>query len=1084
MKPQALKCIQELVQGDLNSSPSNSLHSRFFSKEYSPMSFSTPRSLASQKVHKNEFSQELSSNLSKIEIDNSTKDSVLSLAMSKNIVFSGSQNGYIYVWDRVTFKLIKKIKAHNGGIMCLTLGENNSLLLSGSCDSVIKAWDTITLKCKYQIVAGRNSGTIFSIVYSSKNNCIFLGCQNTTIQWLPLYSCEENSIELQSKELMVRNSNFFEGTGNPGISVDSLADYFTNTNSSLRDLLLLDYDSSSEKESILGNTFMILPDTIIKSAHFGSVSCILEGKMPNCDSLALFSGSSDGTVKIWEILPSSLRLLDTLIFSESCELGILTIAIDNGLLYAGMEEGAVVVWDLETKQIMRTLEEHSDDVHALSIHNNFIFSASSDGFLCVWSSHFDLLLKILAHESRPILSLTVSPRDGVIITGSSENSIKFWMAPSDISMFRDYRSESYQDSDDESYISFIDQGSLSRKPARDYAKSRPNYFLYCLDDWIAFKSVSGSQKHQQECRNAAIYLRDLASSLGASSAKLLASTSGKNPLVYFRFDSNTPVSKNQPKFNCDTPTILIYGHYDVVPIRDLDLWDSDPFSLTGKNGYLYGRGVTDNKGPVLAMLFAVYDLYVLKQLPISVVFLIEGEEECSGNGLKEAVELNKSVFGKPKLILLSLSYWLGENVPCLTYGMRGHLKVKLHMDTSRKTDVHSGVWGGAVIEPLLWLSRIISAMSDPNGKILLPGFYDSVCEISQKEDEMLKNLIKVFTKNELGIEPEPENGFNKTPSRAMRLDSSFLEKPDLLKIPLDKNENQGKSNATENDLAIQNKMDTVYRQLVSRWRTPSLTVHRINILCASYSATYDMVPPAAEAAFSIRIVPNQSSQAIMEAIDKQVGDTLSEIVKNMQHRPDRYFRIKDSRELRGNILYVSYDLLMDYSDENPTSLLSLNVQIENVADWWVGDTEHPYYQLAKKAVIKEWESDSSKDVAGPHNQKDSDQNPSTSSSQMDIEDANSGHTEILSQVEDPFLAPANSDSKIAQQPDERILYIREGGSIPAVPWFERYFGKDCVIINLPMGQSSDNAHLPNERIKLINLIKGRNIVRNIVSQIN
>lgn len=158
-----------------------------------------------------------------------------------------------------------------------------------------------------------------------------------------------------------------------------------------------------------------------------------------------------------------------------------------------------------------------------------------------------------------------------------------------------------------------------------------------------------------------------------------------------------------------------------MPVEDKrNEWSKDPFKLTGLNGYLYGRGASDNKGPIVSCLVAVHELFKQGLLTVNVIFLIEGEEECGSSGFLEALTNHHSLFQDIDLILLSNSYWLGEDTPCITYGLRGVVRADITV-SSGLPNLHSGVEGGAISEPLIDLVHVIGKLVDGERRVLIPG---------------------------------------------------------------------------------------------------------------------------------------------------------------------------------------------------------------------------------------------------------------------------------------------------------------------------------------------------------------------------
>ncbi|PVU86501.1 hypothetical protein BB559_006511 [Furculomyces boomerangus] len=1143
----SLKCIQEVSQQTSQKVEYDILESKFL--------------IGKQRkdIQSNFLNNEKSS--SNKEISNTPtehpsepySDSVLSLAVIDNIVFSGSQSGAIYAWDRETYQLLKKMDGHSGGVMCLVLGKNDRLLFSSSVDGTVRVWDTNTLECLHKIIAGRNSGAIFSIAYHEKFETLILGCQNTTIQWFSLKNRDKISVRERMAELVLRKSTFFEGSGNPDIVVNSPAHFLSSQPKESSDFFFIDKQNTKNSNSIneqMKDIYVIFENSIIPHAHYGYVNSLLLEFIPNFDSKLLFSTSSDNTIKLWKVNENGVEFYDVIRLNGT-DMSILSLAIHDGLLYTGMQGGDVLIWDLETKQPIRTLSGHSDDVLSIVSIQNFIYTSSHDGYICIWGDDFDPVSKILAHESSPVLSMAVASSSNVLVSGCGNSVIKFWLQHSEKYLVNYQPSNGISDS--KSYYTSSNPtvfSKLGEKFGTQNEKINTHYMISCLDKWVSFKSISGPKEFQQECRNAARFLRDLAYSLGASEPQLLAGAPGRNPLVYFRFDANKNASDSDNAFNNNTRTILVYGHYDVVPVGDLSGWMSDPFTMKGKNGYLYGRGVTDNKGPILATLFAVYELYIANNLSTTVVFLIEGEEENSCQGLRQAVESNKRLFGIPKLIILSLSYWLGEKIPCLTYGMRGNIKIKLEVDSMRTNDVHSGVWGGASIEPLICLSNIISQLSYPNGDILIPELNSSVDPISEEDNQMMRELIKTVFEKEFDSKSTPNTNFNHQEVMKKLNDdiskdlinnslsqtglfSGDSNQPNRFKLPAEKDK------VCDNSLLA--KENAIYNQLMSRWRFPTLTVHKIKLISSTSNDDFGLIPPAAMATMSIRTVPNQSNETVIELLGIHIKSIVEKMVEDMKLNSEFMLSVEHKKQNKDDTLFYQFDIMAKYSDKISNTFFSVKLEAKDIARWWLADTSHPYYLLASDIISKEWnnsnalqpsqdkltgtqlkiqnnketcidDSRNSKDsffIKNSGNKKAVSSPSKLVSGVKDYASSNYSsknnslvsspildHSDMSSNLESLPTSKSNdfdkSDEYVnvsefinsnKQRSNSDVLYIREGGSISAVPWLEKYFGGDCIAINFPMGQSSDNAHLPNERLRLVNLTKGRKILRDIIFKI-
>jgi len=187
---------------------------------------------------------------------------------------------------------------------------------------------------------------------------------------------------------------------------------------------------------------------------------------------------------------------------------------------------------------------------------------------------------------------------------------------------------------------------------------------------------------------------------------------------------------------------VIYGHYDVA-YAEKSNWDSDPFTLHGRDGYLYGRGASDNKGPILAAALAARAVQQRGELETDVVFIIEGEEESGlslpQRGFPAVVEANLHWFRGCRGILICNNYWIDDATPCLTYGMRGVIDAEIWVSGGRK-DLHSGVDGGAVDEPMSDVVALLGSLRGEKGNVLVPGLTARVRVADAAEEKRLAEV--------------------------------------------------------------------------------------------------------------------------------------------------------------------------------------------------------------------------------------------------------------------------------------------------------------------------------------------------------
>jgi len=256
-------------------------------------------------------------------------------------------------------------------------------------------------------------------------------------------------------------------------------------------------------------------------------------------------------------------------------------------------------------------------------------------------------------------------------------------------------------------------------PAVAYARENHPRFLNELKDLLRIPSISTLPENKADCRRAAEFLLAELTRIGFEHARLLK-TEG-NPLVYADW------------LHADgKPTALFYGHYDVQPTDPEDEWLSPPFEPTERDGNLYGRGTCDDKGQVWAQIKALESLMAANgKLPINVRVLLEGEEEVGGEGI-EAFVASKPPELKSDFALVSDTELFAPGLPTLCVGLRGMIYTELEV-RGAKTDLHSGMYGGAAPNPFVAIAQILAKLKDEDGHILIPGFYDGIIPPSPEE---------------------------------------------------------------------------------------------------------------------------------------------------------------------------------------------------------------------------------------------------------------------------------------------------------------------------------------------------------------
>ncbi len=348
---------------------------------------------------------------------------------------------------------------------------------------------------------------------------------------------------------------------------------------------------------------------------------------------------------------------------------------------------------------------------------------------------------------------------------------------------------------------------------QDYIATNKATFEAKLVDILRIPSISAQKDHKSDVLRAAQWFLQCFSELGLTAE--LISTSG-HPLVY----AESPAVPG-------APVILVYGHYDVQPPEPLELWDSPPFEPNVHDGNVYARGASDDKGQFLTHVFAVESHLKTSPdaLPFQIKFIMEGEEECGGEGIYEFL---RSVEGKKKLacdcVLVSDTSMFAPGQPTITYGLRGILAVELFL-TGPNRDLHSGTFGGCVFNPAIALTKILSQLIDENGVVQIPGFYDDVLPISERESAQFAMLP--FNDNEFFEKIGLETGFGE--------------------VGFSTNER--------------------------RWARPTLD---INGMTAGYQGegSKTIIPSSASAKLTCRLVPNQDPMKITESLREYLAQLI------------------------------------------------------------------------------------------------------------------------------------------------------------------------------------------------------------------
>jgi len=546
-----------------------------------------------------------------------------------------------------------------------------------------------------------------------------------------------------------------------------------------------------------------------------------------------------------------------------------------------------------------------------------------------------------------------------------------------------------------------------------------------LRDFVRLRTVSADPTAREACFRGAKFLAGLLEGMGAEIKLVRDPTNeARNPVVLGRIGRNPAA-----------PTVTFYGHYDVQPAMERE-WMTDPFSLTSVDGYLYGRGTSDNKGPILAFLFAVKEMLAdnaagcvvaaaaataaggaavatagagaapptkttgttpaaanapdvspctangggaATPLPpgpgINVAFVFEGEEENGSGGFREAVAANAHWFAGTSLIVISNTLWVGESVPCLTYGMRGMIAASIEVRGPPK-DLHSGNDGGVLAEPLADLAKVLASLVGPGdggGRVSVPGFYEGV-----RPGMLEPALARLAGSAEfsvgayaaaLGLPPAATAGLTAADVLRARWCEPTLSVCDV-RVGDDAAAAGGGGGGGGGPGACGHEAEDGGGGGGGGGEDPH---YRFG------PTRFSVIPRTAVGNVSIRYVPDQDPTVLIGALRDHVAKVFAGL-------------------------------------KSPNSCC---VRVRSVGDWWEADPGAPYFQLAEKVLASEW---------GVH-----------------------------------------------------PLFVREGGTMPVASALEQLLGAPALL--LPFGQASDGCHLANERLKRANLMHGKNVIRGLLQEL-
>lgn len=281
-----------------------------------------------------------------------------------------------------------------------------------------------------------------------------------------------------------------------------------------------------------------------------------------------------------------------------------------------------------------------------------------------------------------------------------------------------------------------------------YLRENKERLLGQLKQFLAIPSISTDSSHKEDVEKAAQFIISYIKEIGFSDVELIE-TKG-HPVVYAEY----------MEAGEDAPTVLFYGHYDVQPVDPLDEWLSDPFRAVIRDGRIYARGASDDKGQVF-MHLAVFEAFMKtkKKLPLNVKLLIEGEEEIGSANLYELLQKERAKF-RADFVVISDSGMVANDQPTILYGLKGFTGLEITVKGPNR-DLHSGLYGGAVRNPIMALVHILASIKNEDEVITVDGFYDDVAPLTEKERELLNRIAGENYEKTVGVpETVSEKGYN------------------------------------------------------------------------------------------------------------------------------------------------------------------------------------------------------------------------------------------------------------------------------------------------------------------------------------
>jgi len=726
---------------------------------------------------------------------------VLAIAIFDKYLFSadGGGSGNLCVWDLSVWKCIQSIELSRGGVLAMCIDESSSMLFVSSSNNVVQTWrieqveERISLALTAAIVFP-NVGHIISLAFDSKHRRLFSGSQDSCLRAVKV------------------GANLIESQETCEIALED--------NAATCSLKIAEYNLVRQGK---GNS----ADALHATSHFAYVHKIM------VQSQFVISAAGDGLIKLWD--RETLKLVDNLVGHHGVVLS-LTFDQSSKTLFSGSLDATVCVWDLKSKACRRVLLCPSPVLCVKTVDlatKSVLISSHADQSITIWSlrslqvvdsfENHDGLVLCMGSTATSSSSGAVPPMSNrlrsLLVCGTSTGSIVSWtLKPNKQNLARSRSSSSWNTVTGTMEQRFL---QIEQRLTELLDDEDDDAIVDILGELVSIRTVSADATYHEECFFGAKVISRFLEKIGCASVKMhfneVDQHAGQDavpilPVVLGTLKAND-LSEANPK------NMVVYGHYDVVEALSSS-WTTDPWQLVGKDGYLYGRGVTDDKGPLLAAIMAGKTLHAVGKLRCNLTFLIEGQEE-SGLGLAQrgfpkVLAANPEFFSRTDGILISNNYWIDDDRPCLTYSMRGVIDLKVEI-TGPGKDLHAGVHGGCLFETLDDLLVLLVGLKDDNGRISIPELNENVRKLSKDESEAFAEIALDLQgySNEIG-------------GAGLRLNDSV-------------------------------------EVLRSRWCEPSISLSSVST--SNKAEYFRRVPKCSSAKVSIHFVPDQDSKEIVVAVE-------------------------------------------------------------------------------------------------------------------------------------------------------------------------------------------------------------------------